>query len=204
MRILESLLKSKLFILLLLTLPLVFIVIGGFTGGFDANPVEYITLETGEVAMVLLLITLWLSPLKLFFPKSTLIKILMRHRRMMGVSCFVYVLCHFIIYYLGSDDLNAVLEDLTRPFILSGGVAFLLLFLLAMTSTNWAIKRMGAKKWKVLHRFVYLCALLVFLHMFIKEKSNVLETILWFAPLVLAESYRLYKVKFSMRFSTAS
>lgn len=195
MKILETLLKSKLFILALLIVPAILIVVEGFNGGFMANPVEFILLETGDVAAKLLLISLWISPLRLLFPKASWVKLIMRHRRMIGVTCFVYGLGHVIIYALGSDGLAAILEDLTRPFILSGSVGFLILLVLTITSTNRAIKRLGGKKWKVLHRFVYLAAALIFLHMVLKEKSNVLETLLLFVPLALVQVYRFWKTK---------
>ncbi len=192
MKVLEGLLKSPWFILLLLVLPGVLIIVKGLQGGFFANPVEFIQLETGETTVRILLVTLWISPLRVIFPNFRLLKIIVRHRRMMGVSCFVYVLLHFTIYLLDYSTLAVMLENFTRPFIISGALAFVILLAMAITSTNWAVKKMGFKKWKNLHRLVYLAVFLAFLHMFLKEKSNVLVTLLYFIPLLLAEAYRLY------------
>ena len=192
MKVLEFLFKSPWFILLLLVLPGVLIIVKGLQGGFFANPVEFIQLETGETTVRILLVTLWISPLRMIFPNFRLLKIIVRHRRMMGVSCFVYVLLHFTIYLLDYSTLAVMLENFTRPFIISGALAFLILLAMAITSTNWAVKKMGFKKWKNLHRLVYLAVFLAFLHMFLKEKSNVLVTLLYFIPLLLAEAYRLY------------
>ncbi len=192
MKVLEFLFKSPWFILLLLVLPGVLIIVKGLQGGFFANPVEFIQLETGETTVRILLVTLWISPLRMIFPNFRLLKIVVRHRRMMGVSCFVYVLLHFTIYLLDYSTLAVMLENFTRPFIISGALAFLILLAMAITSTNWAVKKMGFKKWKNLHRLVYLAVFLAFLHMFLKEKSNVLVTLLYFIPLLLAEAYRLY------------
>ena len=192
MKVLEFLFKSPWFILLLLVLPGVLIIVKGLQGGFFANPVEFIQLETGETTVRILLVTLWISPLRMIFPNFRLLKIIVRHRRMMGVSCFVYVLLHFTIYLLDYSTLAVMLENFTRPFIISGALAFVILLAMAITSTNWAVKKMGFKKWKNLHRLVYLAVFLAFLHMFLKEKSNVLVTLLYFIPLLLAEAYRLY------------
>ena len=194
MKVFEFLLKSPWFILLLLVLPGVLIIVKGLQGGFFANPVEFIQLETGETTVRILLVTLWISPLRVIFPNFKPLKIIVRHRRMMGVSCFVYALLHLTIYLLDYSTLTEMLENFTRPFIVSGALAFIILLAMAITSTNWAVKKMGFKKWKSLHRLVYLAVFLAFLHMFLKEKSNVLETLLYFVPLLLAETYRLYVI----------
>ncbi len=192
MKIIATLLKSKRFILLLLSLPAFLITLGGLMGGFDANPIEFLQLETGEVALRILLVALWISPLKVLFPQSKILKILTGHRRWIGVACFVYALFHLSIYLLDSGTLEIMLENFTRYFIISGSLAFLILLALAVTSTNWMVKKLGGKKWKNLHRLVYVATFLVFLHMIAKEKSNIFVTLLYFIPLVLAEGYRLY------------
>ena len=192
MKVIEALFKSKLFILFLLALQAILIVFGGFQGGFDANPVEYVQLQTGEATLRLLLVALWISPLRVLFPKAKLLKLLLGHRRWIGVGCFVYAVLHLSIYLLDYTTLEEMLKNFTRYFIISGSLAFLILFSLAATSSNWMVKKLGIKKWKNLHRLVYLAAFLVFLHMFAKEKSNILLTFLYFVPLALAEAYRLY------------
>lgn len=192
MKALETLVKSKLFMLFLLSVPAILLVIRGLRGGFLANPVEFIQVETGDATIHILLLVLWLSPLRVLFPQAKWLKLLLRHRRLIGVSCFVYAALHFLIYLLDSGPVAEMLRNFTRPFVLSGSVAFLILFVMALTSTNWAMKKMGAKQWKHLHRLVYLAALLAFFHMILKEKSNVLVTLAYFVPLALAEGYRLY------------
>ncbi len=192
MGMIETLLKSKWFIFLLLLLPILLIILEGFQGGFAANPVEFVQLETGKYTLLILLIVLWISPLKVLFPQAKWLKILTRHRRMIGVTSFIYALLHFTIYLLDANTIETMLENFTRPFILSGSVAFLILLLLAITSTNWMVKKLGAKRWKNLHRLVYVATFLVFLHVIAKEKSNILLTLLYFIPLTLAEGYRFY------------
>ncbi|MBF0278277.1 MAG: ferric reductase-like transmembrane domain-containing protein [SAR324 cluster bacterium] len=192
MKLFEAFLKSKILLLILLILPAIMIVSAGLMGGFDANPVEFLQLETGEKTLWLLLIVLWISPLKAVFPQLNLLKILIRHRRWIGVACFVYGVFHFAIYLLDSGSLEIMLENFTRYFIISGSLAFLILFALALTSSNGMIKKLGGKKWKNLHRLIYIATFLVFLHMIAKEKSNIITTFLYFVPLVLAEAYRIY------------
>jgi len=190
---LEAVLKSKILVFALLLSPAVLIVIDGVQGGFLANPVEFLQLRTGKTAMRLLLITLWISPLRLIFPNARIFKILLRHRRMIGVSSFAYALSHFGIYTLDAGNLSAFLDGFTRYFIVSGGIAMLILLALAVTSNNWAVKKLGARRWKRLHRLVYIAAFAVFLHVLAKEKSNVLFTLAYFIPLALAEGYRLVR-----------
>lgn len=185
--------RSKVFILFLMTLPLLFLLGKGFQGGFEANPVEFIQLETGRGAMKLFLAVLWISPLKVLFPRNSLFRSLTRHKRLIGVSCFVYALLHLTIYILDSGDWATFLKNMGRPFVFFGISAFGILFLLAATSLDRAVKWMGRKRWKRLHQLAYLAIFLVFLHVLAKEKSNVLFTLAYFVPFALAEFYRVYR-----------
>jgi len=191
MKIIHALAKSKLFILLLLLLPALSIVGLILTDQLGANPVEKLLLETGEKAILVFVISLWFTPARIIFPKSKLVKLLQRHRRWFGVSCFIYAIFHLSIYTLDRDIPYGILEDLTRPFIYMGALGFLILFCLAFTSTNWAVKKMGGKRWKKLHRLVYVAAILLCLHMAIKGKGNYIKTAFFFAPMALVQSYRL-------------
>ena len=69
-------------------------------------------------------------------------------------------------------------------------MAFLILLILALTSTNQKIRKLGAKRWKMIHRTIYVAAGFVLLHMLLKEKSDPLEVWLLFLPLMFAEILR--------------
>ena len=191
MQFLENLFKKKWPIWLLVSLPMVALGLELGLGEVEANPVEIILFALGGAAVKILVVSLWISPLRTFFPKAGLPKEMMRHRRMLGVSAFVYAALHFGIYLVDSAGIDELLTNFTKIFILSGFAAFLILLALAITSTNGMVKRMGFARWKKLHRGAYLAGLLLFLHMIIKEKGeSATEAVILFVPLALAQAER--------------
>ena len=143
-----------------------------FTGGLGANPVEYLQLSTGEWTLRFLVFTLCITPLR----KMLNLPDLIRFRRMFGLFAFFYVCLHFLTY-LGPDqsfDLAAMWKDVyKRPFITVGFLGFLLLIPLALTSTAGWIRRLGGKRWQLLHRLVYFAAIAGVIHYYWKVKSDV-------------------------------
>ena len=155
-------------------LPLAALVYGLFVDTLGANPVETLTHETGQWALRLLLVTLALTPLQQWSGVAAWI----RFRRMLGLYAFFYVVCHFSIWLLfdHSLDLVAMLEDIVeRPYITVGFSALLLLLPLAVTSTNGMIRRLG-RRWKLLHRLVYVIVALAILHYLWLVKADYLES----------------------------
>ena len=153
-------LKSILFIVSLM--PLGRLVWLGCTDDLGANPIEFITRSTGTWALVFLCITLAMTPMRLLTGQSFWIKL----RRMFGLFCFFYASLHFAIWFLldQSLDFQAMLHDvLKRPFITMGFLSLLLLIPLAVTSNAWAIKKLG-RRWALLHRLIYVIALMVIAH----------------------------------------
>jgi methionine sulfoxide reductase heme-binding subunit len=142
-----------------------------FTGGLGANPVEYLQLSTGEWTLRFLVFTLCITPLR----KMLNLPDLIRFRRMLGLFAFFYVCLHFLTY-LGPDqsfDLAAMWKDVyKRPFITVGFLGFLLLIPLAITSTAGWIRRLGGKRWQLLHRLVYFAAIAGVIHYTWKVKSD--------------------------------
>ena len=123
------------------------------------NPVEAITYETGDWAMLLLAATLAITPLRRLTGKNDLIS----YRRMLGLLTFFYATLHFAIY-LWSHPSSAILKDVSkRPFIVAGACAFLLMIPLALTSNTAAIRRLG-RRWKQLHQAVYVIAVAAVIH----------------------------------------
>ncbi|MFZ6842910.1 sulfite oxidase heme-binding subunit YedZ [Undibacterium sp. RuTC16W] len=136
-----------------------------FLDKLGANPVEFITRNTGDWTLYLLCITLAMTPLR----KLTQWHWLIRLRRMLGLFAFFYALLHFttFLWFDHGFDVAEMWKDvLKRPFITVGFIAFVLLLPLAVTSTNSMIKRLGGKRWQWLHRLIYLIAPLGVLHYF--------------------------------------
>jgi len=146
----------------------------------------------GDWTIRLLVITLALTPLQrvLNWPKIALI------RRMLGVTTFAYALMHFTLYIVNSKfDLVFVASEIVLRFYLTiGFVAFIGLSLMAATSFDAAIRKLG-KNWKTLHRFVYGIALLGLLHYFIQSKIDVSPAVLMTGFYILLMIYRIFIAK---------
>ena len=154
-------LRALLFALALL--PLARLVALGFLDRLGANPVEFVERSLGTWTLVMLCITLAITPLRWLTGWAWPLRL----RRMFGLFCFFYVCLHFTAYVWLDQwfDLAAILKDVVkRPYITAGFAAFLLLIPLAATSTNAMVKRLGGRSWQRLHRLVYLIAGLAILH----------------------------------------
>lgn len=158
-----SALRIGLFVLALL--PLARLLLAGaadWFGGLGANPIEFITRSTGTWTLVMLCLTLAITPLRRWTGYNELIRL----RRMLGLFAFFYGVLHLGTYVWFDQffDLTAMLRDIVkRPFITAGFVAFLLMLPLAITSTRAMQRRLG-RRWAVLHRLVYVVAIAALLH----------------------------------------
>ena len=155
--------KPALFALCLL--PFAWLVYLVATNGAGANPQEYLIRATGDWTLRFVCIVLAVTPLRTISNTPQLA----RFRRMLGLFAYFYVVVHLLSYSwfdMGFDVSEIVKDIIKRPFILVGFLAFLLLTPLAATSFNAAIKAMGAKRWQLLHKLVYVIAGLGLLHFF--------------------------------------
>jgi DMSO/TMAO reductase YedYZ heme-binding membrane subunit len=126
-------------------------------GAVGPNPKEYVLRTTGMLALVFLLLSLCVTPLRRISGYNAL----SHFRRMLGLYAFFYGLVHLSFWFVVDRglDFGAVWDDVGgRPFILTGMATLLVMAPLAATSTNAMIKRMGALKWKQLHRLAYVAA----------------------------------------------
>lgn len=142
--------------------PLGRLVLFGLTDRLGANPIEFVTRSTGLWTLVMLCITLGVTPLR----RMTGINALLRFRRMLGLFAFFYATLHFTTYFWFDKwfDLMAIVKDVgKRPFIMVGFAAFLLLIPLAATSPRAAARRLG-RHWGTLHLAIYAIALFGVLH----------------------------------------
>lgn len=171
-------------LLLLAFVPLLRLVALGFTGGLGANPLEFITHSTGDWTLYLLCITLAVTPLRRLSGMNWLLKM----RRMLGLMAFLYLSLHFttFVWFDHFFDLGEIWKDIVkRPFITVGVTALVLTIPLAITSTNGMVRRLGGKRWQVLHRLIYLIVPLGVLHYWWdKSGKNLIAQPLLFAVLV--------------------
>ena len=111
----------------------------------------------------LIIFTLGITPLRLFFPKPNWIRWLVSRRRDIGVAAFFYGLAHTVAYVAYKGDILLIFREAASVALLSGWVAMFLLLLLAVTSNDWSVRRLGAR-WSKVHTLVYIAAALVFMH----------------------------------------
>ncbi len=145
---------------------------------FVVDPVELIQHRTGTTALILLFITLANTPIR----RITGLNWMVKFRRPIGLFAFLYSTLHAFSYFVFDHSLNIseIWEDVVEhPWVLVGFLAFLLLIPLAVTSTGGWIRRMGGKRWNVLHKLVYPIALLGVLHFYWLVKVIAVEPIIY-------------------------
>ena len=155
-----------------------------------ANPIERITHFTGDWTLRLLVATLSVTPLR----KLLGVPVLIRYRRMLGLFAFFYGSLHFLTYIWLDKffDLHDVAKDVAkRPFITVGFTAFVLLIPLAVTSTAGWIRRMGGRRWQLLHRLIYATAALAVVHYYWLVKSDIRLPVFYGTLVAVLLGYRL-------------
>jgi sulfoxide reductase heme-binding subunit YedZ len=181
---------TKAFIFLLCLVPLGVLIWRALTANLGSNPVEFIQHATGDWTLRFLVITLCITP----FRKLLKLPDLIRFRRMLGLFAFFYACLHFLTY-LGPDqsfDLAAMWKDVyKRPFITVGFAAFVLLIPLALTSTAGWIRRLGGRRWQMLHRLIYISAICGVIHYYWLVKSAVLRPLTYGAIVAVLLLWRL-------------
>lgn len=169
--------------------PAAWLIAGVFTGWLGVNPIETLTHVTGMTALVLLLVTLSVTPVRRLSGWNPVIKI----RRPLGLFAFFYVFAHFSIW-MGLDlglEFSWIIEDIKeRPYITVGVTAFLLLIPLAVTSTKGWIRRLG-KRWGRLHRLTYVVATLGVIHYYWQVKADTRLPLVLGAVLVVLLGFRV-------------
>lgn len=185
------LLKPAVFIACLL--PFLLLLLGLVQSKLGFNPVEYLTHQTGQWGLRFLLITLAITPLRNLSNWVWLT----RFRRMLGLYAFFYGLLHFMIYFLWDQslDITRVVEDVfERPYITLGFAALCLMIPLAVTSTNWARRKLR-RRWNQLHKLVYVLALLVILHFIWLVKADYREVSIYAVVFAILMLLRLPPVR---------
>ena len=171
-------------------LPLARLIWLGIHDDLSANPVEFVERSTGTWALVFLLITLSMTPIRLLTGQIWQIQL----RRMLGLWMFFYACLHITTYvwldysFLWSDIVKDIIK---HPYVIVGFSAFLLTIPLAVTSNSYMIKRMK-KNWKKLHQLIYVIAILAILHFWWLVKKDITEPFYYAAVLIILFGIRLY------------
>jgi len=155
---------AKRIVFVLGLIPLLRLFVLGYLDDLTANPVEFLTRSTGTWTITFLCMTLAMSPLRWITGFSQWVQL----RKTLGLFTFFYGFLHFTIWYWLDHDFNftAMISDvIKRPFITMGFIALLIMSLLAITSNQAAMRLLGGK-WKILHRLIYLIAILAVIHYF--------------------------------------
>ncbi len=187
--------------------PLALLAWHGFHSELGANPIETITHTTGDWTLIFLLITLTVTPLRRLSRQYWLINF----RRMFGLYAFFYGTLHLMTYVWLDKffDVHEMLKDIAkRKFITAGMTAFVLMIPLAVTSTRWAIRKLG-KRWQKLHRLIYFSAAAGVIHYIWLVKADLKKPLEYATVLGALLLYRLVawltpKTKSTQRVATGN
>ncbi len=180
----------KLVAQVLALLPAGILVYQALNDQLGADPVAALTHRTGDWALRFLLLSLAMTPLRHLLKKSWPI----RFRRMLGLYCFFYACLHFSVYLfldLGSYWSQIGADIIKHPFITIGFSAWLLLLPLALTSTQWMMRKLK-KNWLKLHKLVYAIGVLAVIHYYWLVKSDVREPLMYAGILLVLFGIRLW------------
>jgi methionine sulfoxide reductase heme-binding subunit len=176
-------------VLALLLLPLTKAIFQANEIAHGARPLNDLIHRAGFWALVFLGVTLAVTPLRRIFRYGKLIDI----RRMLGVGTFCYIAAHLTLFFADqSYDLGKVIHEIThRVYLIIGATAWIGLAVLASTSTNGMVRRLGGLRWRRLHQIIYAIALLALIHYFQQTKADVTVPTLAASLFLWLMAYRL-------------
>ena len=187
----QSFKKIKPLIFLGIFFPSIFWSYQFINGSLGVNPIEKFMDNMGEMALRLIVLTLFISSLSEFKKFRFLIDV----RRMIGLFAFFYVSCHFLTY-IDLDhffDMNFIIKDIIkRPFITFGFISFVFLIPLVITSPKKMLKKLGFKVWKKIHYLIYPAAILSSVHFYMLVRANKIEPAIYIFLILVLLRYRLY------------
>ena len=195
----KSFLNSRYFLWAVLALPF-----AGLINAFRAGDLFYgeIIHASGEMAARLLLLSLAITPLRLFFSESNWPNWLLHRRRYFGVASAAYAGLHTLVYLDRKIGSGLLLQEAAEFSMWTGWLAMVIFVPLAMTSNDAAVRRLK-RTWKKLHRWVYLAALLTFTH-WISVAFDFVPGLVHFSILLVLEAYRIWKRRQLKLSSTAA
>ena len=187
----QSFKKIKPLIFLGIFFPSIFWSYQFINGSLGVNPIEKFMDNMGEMALRLIVLTLFISSLSDFKKFRFLIDV----RRMIGLFAFFYVSCHFLTYIALDHffDMNFIIKDIIkRPFITFGFISFVFLIPLVITSPQKMLKKLGFKVWKKIHYLIYPAAILSSVHFYMLVRANKIEPAIYIFLILVLLLYRLY------------
>ena len=187
----QSFKKIKPLIFLGIFFPSIFWSYQFINGSLGVNPIEKFMDNMGEMALRLIVLTLFISSLSEFKKFRFLIDV----RRMIGLFAFFYVSCHFLTYIVLDHffDMNFIIKDIIkRPFITFGFISFVFLIPLVITSPKKMLKKLGFKVWKKIHYLIYPAAILSSVHFYMLVRANKIEPAIYIFLILVLLLYRLY------------
>jgi sulfoxide reductase heme-binding subunit YedZ len=159
-------------------IPLVVLGVRAERGTLGADPIAIALNQLGLLALIALVASLLATPVRLLFRVNWPIRI----RRLVGLLSFGYATLHLLLYVVVDQgmQIGVLVADVTkRPFIMLGAAAYLVLVPLAATSSARMVKRLGARRWKRLHRLTYLAGLLALAHFVVRVKRDLSEPLVY-------------------------
>lgn len=193
---LRAILNSRYFLWLVLALPFCWMLYAYRTDDLFYGEMIHVS---GEFSARLLMLSLAITPLRLYFSNANWPGWLLRRRRYFGVAAFAYTALHTVVYLNRKDDLALILEEATEFSMWTGWIALAIFIALTVTSNDASVRRLR-RRWKKLHRWVYLAAILTFTH-WIFIAFDFVPGLVHFLLILALESYRLWKRR-SMKRST--
>jgi sulfoxide reductase heme-binding subunit YedZ len=182
----------KLFFRLLLVVPWLYWFYASFQGLLGAEPIVKLNTQSGYITLWFLLLNLLLGALLAFKKKwPDFMRWIFTERRALGIATGLYAIIHLFTYF-GKEAFEAKALDqiLTKNYLTFAIFAFLIMMILLLTSNDLSVRKLGIKKWKNLHRLVYLGLFLVMGHVFLIEKGNIPVLALSIFPIALLELVR--------------
>ena len=183
------LVKPSIFFMALI--PFIWLLLKVFQNDLGPDPAQALSIETGEWALRFLLLTLAITPFRQIFRVAEIARL----RRMIGLFAFFYASIHFLSWmaFILAFRWLAIAEELVeRPYITVGFLAYVILFLLGVTSTNSMVRRLG-KNWKRLHKFVYAASILAIVHLLWILRTDVTEAVIYGLLLAILLGYRIFR-----------
>lgn len=184
---------------LLLTVPFFYWLYLGFFSSLGAEPIVTLNIQTGYVTLTLFLCGLWLGQAQRFLASHSIpsgwsyfYRWIYLRRRSLGIATGIYALMHFSTY-LGKESFapKAFEQIYTKVYLSVAFVALMILTVMTLTSNNLSV-RLLKKKWKSVHRWVHLAALLILVHVLLIEKGNIPLLLGMTLPILPFELYRLF------------
>ncbi len=183
----RKLIKCAVFALCLV--PAALLIWRGYNDDLGANPIEAVIRNLGDWGLRFLLLDLAITPARQLFGWNQLAS----YRRMIGLFSFAYISLH-LSAYIGLDQFfawDAIWRDIVkRPYITFGMAAWAALLPLAITSTNAMAKRLGAKRWRALHRLIYAAGIAGVVHYLLLVKADIRDPVLYIVILILLLAIR--------------